>query len=374
MPLRVAFVAGTRPEAIKLAPVLLLMRDEPETFCPVLVATAQHRLMLDQVLELFDLQPDYDLDVMQPDQSPLEVAAGVLSRLQSALARERPGLLIVQGDTTSTFAGALAAFYLRIPVAHVEAGLRTYDRGQPFPEEINRRLVSVLSDWHFAPTPQAQSNLLAEGVPPERIFVTGNTVVDALLMIVNRPALFLPKFLHELAPSQRVLLVTVHRRENWGEPLRHICGALRTLTQRFPDAVIVFSVHLNPNVRSVVRAELQDTPGIHLLDPLEYHTFVHLMARSYLILTDSGGIQEEAPSLGKPVLVLRQVTERPEGVEAGVLRVVGTNESNIVAEATRLLSDEAAYRSMAKAANPYGDGRAAERIVDILRRNLACGS
>jgi len=373
MPLKVALIVGTRPEAIKMAPVALRMRQMPGVFHPILIATGQHREMLDQVLDLFDLQPDYDLDVMQPDQSPFEVTIGVLTRLQPVLQRERPDLVMVQGDTTSAFAGALAAFYLKIPVAHVEAGLRTYDKYQPFPEEINRHLISVLADWHLAPTERARANLLREGIAPKRIFVTGNTVVDALQIILSRPAPPLPTFVTQLMPEQRLLLVTAHRRENWGQPLQHICHALRELAQRFPEIVIAFSVHLNPNVQSVVRRELQGIPRIHLLEPIAYPAFVHLMARSYFILTDSGGIQEEAPSLGKPVLVLREVTERPEGVEAGVLKVVGTNAERIVAEAARLLTDEAAYREMAQCRNPYGDGHAAERIVEILQRSWECG-
>ncbi|MGB9872846.1 MAG: non-hydrolyzing UDP-N-acetylglucosamine 2-epimerase [Anaerolineae bacterium] len=374
MSIKAVLVVGTRPEAIKLAPVVLAMRQRSDIFRPILVATAQHREMLDQVLTLFDLQPDYDLDVMQPNQSPFEVTTGVLVRLRPVLEYERPALVIVQGDTTSTFAGALAAFYLKIPVAHVEAGLRTYNKHQPFPEEINRHLVSVLADWHFAPTEWARANLLHEGIPPEQVFVTGNTVVDALQMMLSRLAPPLPPFVTRLTPEQRLILVTAHRRENWGEPLRHICSALRTLVRRFPEVVIAFSVHLNPNVQNTVRQELGDEPRIHLLEPVVYPTFVHLMARSYLILTDSGGIQEEAPSLGKPVLVLREVTERPEGVEAGVLKVVGTGMERIVTEAARLLEDETAYRAMAQCRNPYGDGHAAERIVEILRRSLGCVS
>jgi len=371
--MKVALIVGTRPEAIKMAPVAIRMRQMPESFRPILVATAQHRAMLDQVLSLFDLQPDYDLDIMRPDQSPFEVTTGVLTRLQPVLQKERPDLVVVQGDTTSTFSGALVAFYLKIPVVHVEAGLRTYNKHQPFPEEINRHLVSVLADWHLAPTERARANLLREGIAPERIFVTGNTVVDALQMIMSRPAPPLPTFVTQLMPEQRLLLVTTHRRENWGQPLEHICHALQTISQRFPEVLIAFSVHPNPNVKSVVRRELRDAPRIHLLEPVAYPAFVHLMARSYLILTDSGGIQEEAPSLGKPVLVLREVTERPEGVEAGVLKMVGTDTECIVAEAARLLTDEAAYREMAQRRNPYGDGHAAERIVEILQRSWECG-
>ncbi len=374
MPMKVALIVGTRPEAIKLAPVALVMRQMPNVFRPILVATAQHREMLDQALMFFDLQPDYDLDVMQPDQTPFEVTTDVLTRVRPILQSEQPDLVVVQGDTTSAFAGALAAFYLKIPVAHVEAGLRTYDKHQPFPEEINRHLVSVLADWHFAPTEGARANLLREGVPPERIYVTGNTVVDALQMILDRPAPPLPAFVTQLTPGQRLLLVTAHRRENWGQPLRRICHALRILAQCFPETVVAFSVHRNPNVQSIVRRELEDVSRVHLLEPVAYPAFVHLMARSHLILTDSGGIQEEAPSLGKPVLVLREVTERPEGVEAGVLKVVGTDVERIVAEAAQLLTDEAAYRDMVRCRNPYGDGHAAERIVEVLRQSSGCES
>ena len=374
MPVKVALIVGTRPEAIKMAPVVLKMRQITNVFSPILIATAQHREMLDQVLALFDLQPDYDLDIMQPGQSPCDVTSGVLTRLQPVLQAECPDIVMVQGDTTSTFAGALTAFYLKIPVAHVEAGLRTYNKHHPFPEEINRRMVSVLADWHFAPTEQARVNLLREGVAPERVFVTGNTVVDALQMILSRPAPSLPAFVTRQRQGQRLLLVTAHRRENWGQSLEHICHALRVIGQRFPEVVIVFSVHPNPNVQRIVRQELQDAPRIHLLEPVPYLDFVHLMARSDLILTDSGGVQEEAPSLGKPVLVLREVTERPEGVEAGVLKVIGTNAERIVAEVARLLTDRAAYHEMAQRCNPYGDGHAAERIVEILQRSWGCVS
>lgn len=374
MSAKVILVVGTRPEAIKLAPVVLAMRQNSEVFHPVLVATAQHREMLDQALSLFDLQPDYDLNVMQPNQSPFEVTEDILTRIRPVLEAERPDVVMVQGDTTSTFASALAAFYLKIPIAHVEAGLRTYEKYQPFPEEINRHLVSVLADWHFAPTDRARRNLLNEGISPQRIFVTGNTVVDALRIVLSRPTPPLPAFVHQLAPEQRLLLVTAHRRENWGQPMRQICQALRTLVQRFPEIIIAFSVHMNPNVRSIVYQELQGVPRVHLLEPIAYEAFVHLMSRAYFILTDSGGIQEEAPSLGKPVLVLREVTERPEGVEAGVLKVVGTDADRIVAEAGQLLTDEITYRKMAQCRNPFGDGYAAERIVAILRQSIGCVS
>ncbi len=362
---RVALVFGTRPEAIKVAPIALRLRESTD-FDPVLIATAQHRELMDQVLGVFGLEPDYDLDIMRPNQNPFDVTDWVLARLRPVLERERPDWVVVQGDTTTAFASALTAFYLKLPVAHVEAGLRTYDKYRPFPEEINRHLISVLADLHFAPTERARQNLLNEGVPPEAIRVTGNTVIDALLAIARMPAPPMPGFVEGLG-DRRLLLVTAHRRENWGDPMRRICRALRLLVERHPDVVVAFSVHPNPRVRSVVEDVLGDVERVHLLDPLDYVAFVHLMERSYLILTDSGGIQEEAPSLGKPVLVLREVTERPEGVEAGVLKVVGTDVERIVAEASLLLEDSEAYRAMAQRRNPYGDGRASERVVEALK-------
>ena len=362
---RVALVFGTRPEAIKIAPIALRLRESGD-LDPLLIATAQHRELMDQVLGVFGLEPDYDLDIMRPDQSPFEVTDRVLARLRPVLERERPDWVVVQGDTTTAFASALVAFYLKLPLAHVEAGLRTYDKYHPFPEELNRHMISVLADLHFAPTQRAAQNLLREGVRPDAVRVTGNTVIDALLMIAQMPAPPMPPFVEDLG-KRRLLLVTAHRRENWGDPMRRICRALRFLVERHPDIVVAFSVHPNPRVRSVVEDVLEDVPRVHLLEPLDYVAFVHLMERSHLILTDSGGIQEEAPSLGKPVLVLREVTERPEGVEAGVLKVVGTDVNAIVAEASLLLEDDAAYRAMAQRRNPYGDGRASERIVEALR-------
>ncbi len=362
---RIALIFGTRPEAIKIAPVALRLKASGN-FAPILVATAQHREMMDQVLSVFGLEPDYDLDIMRPDQSPFEVTARVLARLRPVLERERPDWVVVQGDTTTAFASALTAFYLNLPVAHIEAGLRTYDKYQPFPEELNRHMISVLADLHFAPTERSAQNLLREGVPSGAIRVTGNTVIDALLAIADMPAPPMPSFVEEPGAG-RLLLVTAHRRENWGEPMHRICIALRRLVERHPDIEVAFAVHPNPRVRSVVREVLGGVGRIHLLEPLDYVAFVHLMKRAYLILTDSGGIQEEAPSLGKPVLVLREVTERPEGVEAGVLKVVGTDVEAIVKEASLLLEDDAAYHAMAQRRNPYGDGRASERIVEALR-------
>ncbi len=370
---RIALILGTRPDAIKLAPVYLELAKSPEKWQPLVIATAQHREMLDDVLSVFGIVPNYDLDIMRPSQDLFEVTARVLEGLRAVLEDARPDFLLVQGDTTTAFAGALAAFYLQIPVGHVEAGLRTFDKYQPFPEEKNRQLVSVLADLHFAPTEQARQNLLREGIDSQVVFVTGNTVIDALLEIARRnSALVVPGL--EICPnSHRVVLVTAHRRENWGEPIRRICRALRRIVSLVPDIHVAFSVHPNPVVRRLVESELKGVPRVSLLSPLSYERFVHLMKRSHLILTDSGGIQEEAPSLGKPVLVLRDVTERPEGVEAGVLRVIGTEENRIVRESVRLLTDNRAYAQMALQNNPYGDGRASQRIVEILRQRLEDG-
>ncbi len=364
-PLRVVTIFGTRPEAVKMAPVVAALRHSGD-FQPLVVVTGQHREMLDQVLSAFDIVPDHDLDIMLPEQGLSDIVTRALRGLSPLLQRLRPAMVLVQGDAHTCFVGALAAYYHRLAIGHVEAGLRTADKYQPFPEEMNRRLVSVLADLHFAPTEQARQNLLREAVPPGRIFVTGNTVIDALQAVVARTEAALPPQLPPLE-GRRLLLVTTHRRENWGEPLRRIYLALLELLERFPDVELVFSVHPNPAVRRVVHQVLRGHPRAHLLEPPEYVPWVQLMRRAYLILTDSGGIQEEAPALGKPVLVLREVTERPEGIEAGTARLVGTDRARIVAEAGRLLSDRAAYEAMARTRNPYGDGRAAERIVEALR-------
>jgi UDP-N-acetylglucosamine 2-epimerase (non-hydrolysing) len=363
LPIMVVF--GTRPEAVKMAPVVARLRESPD-LQPVVVVTAQHRQMLDQVLRLFAITPDRDLDVMLPEQSLFDITTRVLARLDPVLDELRPAMVLVQGDASSTMLGALAAFYHKVPVGHVEAGLRTHDKYRPFPEEMNRRLTSVLSDLHFAPTPQARANLLAEGTPPERIFVTGNTVIDALQEVVRRPDLALPAGIPPL-DGARMLLVTTHRRENWGEPLREIYQALLDLLQRFPDVVVVFSVHPNPAVRRVATDLLGGHPRAHLIEPPDYGPFVRLMAAAYLILSDSGGVQEEAPALGTPVLVLREVTERPEGVAAGSVELVGTSRRRIFERTARLLADPAARAAMASVRNPYGDGRAAGRIVQAIR-------
>lgn len=356
-------VFGTRPEAIKMAPVVRELARYPDDIKPVVAVTAQHREMLDQVLELFHIVPDYDLDIMQAGQSLFDITCRALQGLGKVLAAEKPDLVLVHGDTTTTFTGALAAFYCQTAVGHVEAGLRTGEKYSPYPEEMNRRLTGALVDLHFAPTATARRNLLAEGVAPARVLVTGNTVIDALQATVQPGYRFAEPVLNDIDYRHRVLLVTTHRRENLGEPLRHVYIALRQVVQDFPDVEVVFPVHRNPRVRQVVAQELGHVARVHLIDPLEYEPFVNLMARCYLVLTDSGGIQEEAPSLGKPVLVLRETTERPEAVAAGTVKLVGTAREAVYEETRRLLTDPTAYHCMATAVNPYGDGKAARRIV-----------
>ena len=367
--IKIITIFGTRPEAIKLAPVIRELKRNTKDFVCHVVVTAQHRQMLDQVLDLFGIVPDYDLDIMTDDQSLFDVTANALKGLESILRREQPSVVLVQGDTTTSFVAALAAFYLDIPVAHVEAGLRTYDKHNPFPEEINRRLTSHIADLHFAPTERARDNLLREGIPPEGIFVTGNTVIDALLSVVDDDYEFEQPVLRGLDFSARkVIVVTAHRRESFGEPMRCIFSALRHLVACEPDIEIVYPVHLNPNVRRAAKEILQGVERVHLIEPLPYKPFVQLLNRCYLILTDSGGIQEEAPSLGKPVLVMREATERPEAIEAGVAKLVGTDRHRILREVAVLLDDPLAYEQMARPANPFGDGRASERIVKALRQ------
>jgi UDP-N-acetylglucosamine 2-epimerase (non-hydrolysing) len=359
---KILSVFGTRPEAIKMAPVVKALEAVPG-FATRVVVTAQHREMLDQVLDLFEIKADYDLNVMQDGQSLTEITTRVLTRLDEVLDAEQPDMILVHGDTTTTFAAALAAFYHQVAVGHVEAGLRTHQKYFPFPEELNRRLTGVLADLHFAPTAKARDNLLVEGVPPERIQITGNTAIDALFMTVRPNYKFSEPHLNTLDFKQnRIIVLEAHRRENLGEPLEEIFRAVAALVERHADVQIVFPVHLNPKVQEPARRILGDHPRVHLLSPLGYGDFANLLARAYLILTDSGGIQEEAPALGRPVLVLRSVTERPEAVAAGTVRVVGTETGTILAAAEELLSNPAAYERMARAANPYGDGRAAWRI------------
>jgi UDP-N-acetylglucosamine 2-epimerase (non-hydrolysing) len=366
-PLAVGVVFGTRPEAIKLAPVVFELQKRPE-FHPVLIATSQHRQMLDQVLQIFNIRPDIDLDLMQPNQTLAGITCRVLQASDSLLQSTPLNCLMVQGDTTTAFATALAAFYRRIPVVHVEAGLRTGDVQNPYPEEVNRRLAAVVTDLHFAPTAIARENLLAEGVSPERIVVTGNTVVDAVqtLMKIGAMEQSLPEGIPD--DGSKIVLVTSHRRESWGADLEDICAALRTLVFRFPDVRVIYPVHLNPNVRGTVQECLGGVDRVHLTPPMDYFSFSSLLRRSYLVLTDSGGVQEEAPAYGKPVLVLRKVTERPEASMMGLSVIVGTSREAIVREASKLLTSAERYRAMAEGQNPYGDGRASERIVEALSR------
>jgi len=370
---KVLVVFGTRPEAIKLAPVVQELERRKKDFRARVCVTAQHRQMLDQVLRLFGLKVDHDLDIMQRGQSLEDVTSRVLSGMKEVFAKERPDIIVVQGDTTTTFATALAAYYADVPVAHVEAGLRTWNKRSPFPEEINRVLTTHLTDLNFPPTAQARRNLLHEGVDPRRVVVTGNTVIDALYFIrgkVLRQSTAYRKMFARIDLDKRLILVTGHRRENFGQGFLDICSAIRDIARREPDVEIVYPVHLNPNVQKPVRAILSGLRNVHLLEPLEYSPFVFLMNASYLILTDSGGVQEEAPSLGKPVLVMRNHTERPEAIRAGTVRLVGTDRSKITREVMRLLHDKAVYTRMSRAHNPYGDGKASPRIVTAIGRYL----
>ncbi len=355
--LRVLVVYGTRPEAIKMAPVVAALRARAKCFEPIVCTTAQHREMIDQVQELFGLAPDLDLNLMTPDQSLNELTARVITALDEVLERVQPDWLLVQGDTTTAMGAALAAFHHRIPVGHVEAGLRTGDLTRPFPEEANRRLIDIVAQALFAPTARARDALLAEGADPDRLFLTGNTVVDALQSVAAT--------LGDTCRHDEVL-VTVHRRESFGEPIRRICFAVAKLAERFPQLRWIYPVHHNPHVRDPARLILERIPNVELHDPFDYPELLRYLKRARIVLTDSGGIQEEAPAFGTPVLILREKTERPEGVEAGVARLIGVEPETIVSAATELLTDTAVYESMATATNPYGDGRAAERIVAVL--------
>ncbi len=378
--MKILFVFGTRPEAIKLAPVIKEALRQPQTMQTVTCITAQHRQMLDQVISLFELPVDYDLNIMTANQSIFDVTVKILSLLRDVLENEQPDIVITQGDTTTTFAASLAAFYLKIPVGHIEAGLRTLNKYHPFPEEINRRLTSQIADLHFAPTEKARQNLLAEAVPDERIFITGNTVIDALKIVTRQQSDPLVQkeieknFLAKtgiLPDHQRLILVTSHRRENYGQGFENISYALKEIAANNSDICIIYPVHLNPNVRRPVQKILGGIENVRLIEPLEYAEFVYLMNKSFIILTDSGGIQEEAPALGKPVLVMREVTERPEAVEAGTTKLVGTDKDTIVRQTQRLLSDFQAYQKMSRANNPYGDGTASAKILNVLKNQFA---
>ncbi len=370
---KILVVFGTRPEAIKLAPIISELHKPAYGLTPRVCVTAQHREMLDQVLRIFSIRVHHDLNIMQKGQSLEDVTTRVLLGMKRVLAEERPDMIVVQGDTTTTFAAALAAFYAGIPVAHVEAGLRTWNKRSPFPEEVNRVITTHLADLHFPPTEQSRKNLLREGVDPKTVLVTGNTVIDALFHIIKDVRRSAPAFEREFSMvdfSRRMVLVTGHRRENFGPGFQNICRAIRSIALSEPDVEIIYPVHLNPNVQAPVRSILSGLPNVHLLEPLDYRPFLFLMDRSTLILTDSGGVQEEAPSLGKPVLVMRNHTERPEAVRAGTVRLVGTDTRRIVTDVRRLLHDRRLYLTMSRAHNPYGDGKSSPRIAKAIRKYL----
>ena len=364
-------VFGTRPEAIKMCPLVLEMQKYPDFIEPIVAVTAQHREMLDQVLQLFAIKPDYDLNIMTAGQTLYDVTGRALAGLKDVLAEAQPDMVLVHDDTTTTFVGPLASFYGQIPVGHVEAGLRTGNKFSPYPEEMNRKLTGAIADIHFAPTSTSKNNLLKENIDPAAIVVTGNTVIDALQTTVKADYRFTDSGLQKaLAGGKRLILVTTHRRENLGEPMRHVYQALRKVLENHPDVEAIFPVHKNPKVREIVDEELGKLAQVHLIEPLDYEPFANLMAKVDIVLTDSGGIQEEAPALGKPVLVLRDTTERPEAVDAGTVKLVGTAYDDVLRETSLLLDDSKYYQSMAEAANPYGDGRACERIIrKILHEN-----
>lgn len=360
---KIMLVFGTRPEAIKMCPLVNELKSRPEQFETVVCVTGQHREMLEQVLSVFDVKPEYDLRIMRPGQSLFDVTSDVLLKIRPVLDKEHPDCVLVHGDTTTTFAAALACFYLQIPVGHVEAGLRTHDLSSPWPEEFNRQAVDVVSHWYFAPTDASRKNLLDEGKSDSRIWVTGNTGIDALRTTV-RDGYSNPEL--DWAAGSRLILITAHRRENLGGPMHHMFRAIKRVMAEHPDTKAIYPIHMNPVVRKAAHEELDGFDRLRIIDPLEVVDFHNFMEASYLILTDSGGIQEEAPSLGKPVLVMRDTTERPEGVAAGTLKLVGTDEETIYREFSRLLSDKAEYVAMSRASNPYGDGHASERIADVL--------
>ena len=363
---KIMTIFGTRPEAIKMAPVIKKLRKENK-LKTVVTVTAQHREMLDQVLDLFDIKVDNDLDIMEKEQTLTSLSINILRELEKVIRREKPNLILVHGDTTTTFAGALAAYYQKVKVGHIEAGLRTNNKYFPFPEEMNRHLTGVLTDIHFAPTQKAKTNLLAENVPPDKIFVTGNTVIDSMQEMVNEKEQLVNSQLKGIDfENKKILLITTHRRENIGEPMYEIFKAVKKIIKRNPEVEVVFPVHLNPEVKSLAEKVLASEDRIHLIKPLNYKTFVNLMARSYLILTDSGGIQEEAPGLSIPVLVLREHSERPEAIEAGTVHKVGVSRENIINTTEELLENNKKYNLMVQAENPYGDGKAVQRIINRL--------
>jgi UDP-N-acetylglucosamine 2-epimerase (non-hydrolysing) len=365
---KIAVIFGTRPDTIKMAPIIKELEKQTEHFKLITIATAQHRQMLDQVLDVFKIKPDYDLNIMKPSQTLATITKNTIEELDKIFEKEKPDLVLVQGDTTTTFVGSLAAFYRQIPVGHIEAGLRTNDKNNPFPEEINRRLTSTITDLHFAPTQTAKEALLAENVNPENIFVTGNTVIDALSYSVKEAYIFSSDSLNQIIDqNKKIILVTMHRRENLGEPMKSACTAIKNLALSYKDYNIIFPVHLNPKVQDVAQSILGKIPNVFLIQPLDYLDFVNLMSMSYLILTDSGGVQEEGPHFGIPILVLREVTERPEAVNYGTVKLVGLDEHTIFTTADNLLSNEEEYIKMASAVNPYGDGLSAKRTIQIIK-------
>ena len=369
--LKLMTVFGTRPEAIKMCPLVLEMGKYPDYIEPIVAVTAQHREMLDQVLELFNIKPDYDLNIMASGQTLYDITTKALNGLKEVIEEAKPDMVLVHGDTTTTFAGALAAFYAQVPVGHVEAGLRTGNKYSPYPEEMNRKLTGSIADMHFAPTSTSKANLLKENVNPETILVTGNTVIDALETTVKADYEFADAEFNKIfARGNRLILMTTHRRENLGEPMRNVYKALRKVLETHADVEAIFPVHKNPKVREIVQEELGGLERVHLIEPMDYEPFANLMGKVDIVLTDSGGIQEEAPALGKPVLVLRDTTERPEAVDAGTVKLIGTAYDDVLRETNLLLDDSAHYKKMAEAANPYGDGKACERIIRaILQKN-----
>ena len=369
--IKIAMIFGTRPETIKIFPIISEIKKYPHFIDYKIIVSGQHREMLDQMLGIFQINPDYDLDIMEQGQSLSNITNYSLLGIEKILKKERPSMVLVQGDTTTTFTGALAAFYQKIRIGHIEAGLRTHNKYYPFPEEINRHITSVLTDFHFAPTRQSYENLLSEGVKSEDIFISGNTVIDALFLMVKENYIFRETSLKDKKIfKKKIILVTMHRRENWGEPLKKTCRAINKIIDKHSDVSVIFPLHKNPEIRRNVKEILQNRKNILLLDTLDYDDMINLMSKSYIILTDSGGIQEEAPSLGKPVLVLRDETERPEAVEAGIVKLIGTDEERIFSEIDLVLNSREKYREMSKSINPYGDGKASERIVKKILYNF----
>ena len=364
-------IFGTRPETIKIFPIISQIKKYPHLIDYKIIVSGQHREMLDQMLKIFQINPDYDLNIMEKGQSLSDITNNSLLGIEKILKKEKPSMVLVQGDTTTTFAGALAAFYQKIRIGHVEAGLRTHNKYYPFPEEVNRHLTSVLTDLHFTPTKKSCENLLSEGVKKEDIFISGNTVIDSLFLMIKENYIFREPLLKDKKIlEKKIILVTMHRRENWGEPLRETCRAINKIMNEHSNAFVIFPQHKNPEIRRDVKGILQNRKSILLLDTLDYDDMINLMSKSYIILTDSGGIQEEAPSLGKPVLVLRDETERPEAVEAGVAKLIGTNKERVYSEVVTLLDSRDKYREMSKSINPYGDGKASERIVKKILYNF----